>query len=1592
MPSPVQAPDFMPEWDQKSVVDAGIREDTMVRKATMQEMLDAQTEADAPENKTFQDTFDEVGNDQPRGWQLGTGHKNTDRYAGSRLGAAEAISTGSDVYDTIDKTIDDISTSPNVNTEVKSRIVSRAEEVLRSTLRTAAGMAEGDAAAIAQVIAEVRPWFGQVDETHGFEAITEVELNGLAAVRSKAGNEVLEEDGYRQYGNAVVAKLFDGKDVIGDKGWDWLKFAFAPLSGTTIALADYTQGFEAGNIGSVTNTIGETYGRVVDWELTGKGYNAYKQTLEKFWELPVSKRVLVFSDVQREINKISKDNTYVEASLLMPFVEREAMEELKTDYFFDSISAATLVPGTSLWKAAKFVNAARNARKPIDMLLRTGNADKAYQVINRALADLNNERMEKVTGMTRDEVAHSAHPINASQIVPEQIQGGAAGAARQLEDTILQRVGVVEQAFIKTTDPSQTPVRYYFDDAAKAARQREVLGDLTDDTQVASIVNQTEKGFTVQIETAFDPLKRYDRESRLAAKQVAEDQIRDLHEQADQIRKTMSDEAFGNDEAAKAIRRQLIAAKEQVRRQEKALKALDKPSKAPEVREVHYSFDEAGVMDVEELQVGTMPRLASPSQVVDQLLKGQTDAATIVEFTETKILNTLNESVRESIRGLSKRQLDDLDKLLLQGDESGKVFSGEELINGVTTKWGFVKLRDARQIGAYLATRKAYDEVHRIKNLLERRNLEMGGFAEIRAKLKNSAGEPIQLFVKPNRDRASIPDGVRRVYDHRKGEVVDVSSIEDLTKRLEGEWSVYQFRSGQRFGDEVINYGLVRAEKDVKPLSAKVLSYRNGYVPRQRPGVFYVVQRAVPRMVDGINTESIETARFFQSKIEADEWMLQQPDADKMRVLPDKAYKSSTYNTFDDEFDALNFGGLYSGERTDRTILMGLDGKDAHRRSAFSSLQMYMNHIANRYATNELKMNLIGRFQNTYGKYLINPTNWQSPLKSVAENDLRLKRAITAQRGFIEDMIRMPDGFQQWWSGQMRSIAEAMELAPKPLLGKGLGGKPREWVMNLAAKDPTSYMRAITFHQFLGMFNPSQVFVQGMGFATALAAYPGKAVKLLPKNLALRAAWAFRGDPAKLADVFNSVGVNGDEMADIVREIQRTGLFDSLKTSADYGAGINGINLTTDAVRRALDAGLIFFREGEQWARGYGYLLARDLFMKGKKASYKLTDKDIDQVAKDSMRFTLNLNRSNRAWWQKGVLSIPSQFYQVMAKFTEAALGGTMGRGVRKWTPAEKVKITLGYLAGFGMAGVPFLDTMVADGMNAYKGATNDKTAMTSERINIFNNLPPELQVSDEAFSRFLRTGIVGTMAHWLTGSDPELVSRMSIPAGMEESLDMWKSGNTTVAKALGGAFFAGQIRWLDAAKGMMDIFAARDVELPTSVWKQAWLEMAKVMSSTRNAEKAAWWEATGRVARSDGVTLFTEQDEEFGPTVMWQALGFSPSEIGISYDLQATTAQLNQSVLDAAEDVWTTFKRNTPDKAFIDTQQKRDYINALVRLRVEHLPTAQQDRVITLIQKRLGKEPQLIDIIADAVAAEADADGQVTPGMLTNPYLIPEE
>lgn len=1587
------------EWDTGPVVNAGIRDTPIVTKAeqpSFQQQLEAEVDSTAVDN-SFAAQIERIEDVEEKTYKIGTGNQNTDRYVGATLGTIQAKRLGTSVYSEISNKIDSVATDPNVGESILQEMNGIADDNVKNSL---AAVYETDPDAIQYVYDNLKKWRLQYGPG-AFERVTEDELQGLLALKSRESSKLAQERILVRYGQTLMAKRMD-ETGIGDKVWDFVKAAILP--GNTIAMGDFLEKFDPSALTSTKNFLKETVGRAADLKIRGKGFEAYKSVLDEYWNKSPEERLALFNDIEEHINEVAGQNVFIYSSMMAPFFDREAEKDLKLFYDIDSAFILAYAGGKA-GKLIKQVAAIRNSRKPVQILIETGNVDKAAEIINKALADVDVNRMRKVTGMDYEDVASSSHALNMQRLNPEQIQGAAAEAASALEKEILERVGAVDKAFTKSFDPAVTPRRFYFDEAAKMELQRKALAQNTDYTTYAEIVSRTEDGFVMEVTKSSDKYflpsiinpRKYDLNTRLASNRVLEIQKREAQAAVNRADDAMIDMSRTLDEVAlkpwldevTIASDRLASIEEKIAANNQVIKELTAPPVKNQVT-VKYGFDEFGNFEAKEIGRGVSFKLNSPEQTVGQLSTTQVGDATLAEFNQAQIMNRLSEAGRTVFRGLTPSARKNVDQILQWGDEMGRTFSIPQLIGGVDTRFGRIQLKSTQEVAAYQAARKYFDNLHRAENYLRRRNLEIGGFKELELKILSDSDDPIKVFAK--RESGTLPTDIKRIYDHKNGKIVDVDA-KAIEKRLaEGE-VIVNFRQGHKFKganttgqptEEIISYGIIREGQDLKPISGKVLNYRTGYVPKVRPQVAYVVQRTVEKLVNGNKGGRVETVRFFDNEVDANKWRLAQTDASSMRVVPDKRFRTAEGNDFSSEFDNLNFGGLYSGERSNREILSGLDGVESQRVSAYKTIQMYSDHIAARYSSNELKMSLIGKFQNTFGEYLSNPANWRSPLKAEFANDLRLSKSIEAQRAFIDDVIRVPDSFQQSFADWMRGLGDSMASWKYT---KGMSG----WVMRQGVKDPVGALRNATFHQYLGFFNPAQLLVQAFGAATAMAAYPGKALKLLPQNLALRAAWWDRANPGMVTKIAEYAGMKKGDLQDIVKEIEKVGLFDSLKSTADYAASVNGVSMSRDALKRALDAGLVFMREGEMTSRGYGYLLARDLFLSKKPKGYKITDKDLDAIARDSTRFTMNLNRANRAWWQKGLLSIPTQFWQISAKFTEAMVAGSWGLGVRKWTPAEKGKILLGYLGMFGAGGVPFGQAMLADAMNAYKNSTNDPKAMTNERINPFNNLPEELRVDDQTFARLVKGGLVQVMANWLTGADPNLTSRVSIPAGVIESIEMYGQADNTTMKLIGGAALPGLTRYTDAALGLYRIWAPRaDVDLTQEEWRQAVMEVAGIMSTSRNASKALWWDRIGYITDKNGKQMFPDMEkDEFNSAAVWQALGFSPANIGWMYDLEESVADLESRVEEAVTQAYEMTLRYAPTSSFVQSQKNQDAINARINLIIADLTDTQKEQFYKkLAQKELDNKGKITELMLEAITKEAEAAGEVTPGMLANPLL----
>jgi hypothetical protein len=190
-----------------------------------------------------------------------------------------------------------------------------------------------------------------------------------------------------------------------------------------------------------------------------------------------------------------------------------------------------------------------------------------------------------------------------------------------------------------------------------------------------------------------------------------------------------------------------------------------------------------------------------------------------------------------------------------------------------------------------------------------------------------------------------------------------------------------------------------------------------------------------------------------------------------------------------------------------------------------------------------------------------------------------------------------------------------------------------------------------------------------------------------------------------------------------------------------------------------LDKGAIFFNEGEQVNRIVGWHTA---YREWREAN-PLKNLDSEQLRKVINRadlLGLNMTRASAASWQKGLLSIPTQFMGYNARLMDQFLG-------KRLTLAEKSRAFGVYSALYGIpaaasvTGVPFYDDI--------------RTAALERGWNV-----------DNRFFQALHEGILSTVTSMVSGKDYNYAQRFG-PGGISLLKDI-ASGDKTTAELVGGA------------------------------------------------------------------------------------------------------------------------------------------------------------------------------------------------------------
>lgn len=226
------------------------------------------------------------------------------------------------------------------------------------------------------------------------------------------------------------------------------------------------------------------------------------------------------------------------------------------------------------------------------------------------------------------------------------------------------------------------------------------------------------------------------------------------------------------------------------------------------------------------------------------------------------------------------------------------------------------------------------------------------------------------------------------------------------------------------------------------------------------------------------------------------------------------------------------------------------------------------------------------------------------------------------------------------------------------------GDKTADFVATHAlpmVRDPATYLRSIAFHSKLGFFNPVQLLVQAqslahvIGVAGPVNGLAGSAAGFLMRRLVHTEEQAVIDRIAGIAKTF---GWKEEHFIESYNALKSTGMWNVAGETA-WRNDVFDPKIFQGTVGRFLDKGTFFFAEGERAVRMAAWNTAYREWRLANPAA-ELTNRITGEILNRADLLSVNMTRASNAAWQKGILSVPTQFFAFNSRLMEQFLGNRL--------------------------------------------------------------------------------------------------------------------------------------------------------------------------------------------------------------------------------------------------------------------------------------------------------------------------------------------
>jgi len=407
-------------------------------------------------------------------------------------------------------------------------------------------------------------------------------------------------------------------------------------------------------------------------------------------------------------------------------------------------------------------------------------------------------------------------------------------------------------------------------------------------------------------------------------------------------------------------------------------------------------------------------------------------------------------------------------------------------------------------------------------------------------------------------------------------------------------------------------------------------------------------------------------------------------------------------------------GRLYYSQKGDEA-LVDWQGAQAPVLNAYESVNRAFNNIANLSSYNDYKLTSIDRWVKTFGGAID-----QSSVPSGASNMQKfldakpsmgatrdgVKQAMLDQRAIIMRNLGWKTEADAGFDEATRRFHSFVMGADPSSLRHEASRQALNW---WTEKNPIQSLRGMAFDLKLGLFNPTQLFLQAGTFLAITAIDPAGAGRAVLSGPVLR-HYLMRRSGEETLDAYVKAGLHTKmgfpdetEFRAFMGAAKNSGFFSINESHSLVNAmGPSTINLMGDPIKDVRQMGRFFFNEGETINRMAAFRVAWDRTIKKYSGVSNIVGKDqvLNEIFGEAEKFAFSMSRPSQAWWQQGLASIPTQFFAYQARMAEMMFGGQLTR-------AERARLIISQSLLYGTSGVP-LAGVVSDLIKQKTGEAPD--------------------------------------------------------------------------------------------------------------------------------------------------------------------------------------------------------------------------------------------------------------------------------------------